>query len=422
MTEKEKIEAVQEFIYSDEIQGKLEEINNLLLTINVLEVTGMGYQEIKHSNVLAWIFGDNSHQLDYEILAKFLGKITRKGGANEGKNKLKELRHYAFFSKSRRNIQIYREYPINLSDEKNASNKRARCSIDLLIIDDSNECIIAIENKIWSQEGDSQLSDYQKAIEMKFGKNTVHENFQKHFIYLTPKVGMPDSISSDEDWLVADYQTLYVIIDKIIKNKNRDIPNEAKFILQSYNDLLIKESIVSNNDLQNLCAKIWRNKEHKEALNILLENKPDNINKIASIINDRLTEEILGFLLVANQNTKTIFKFTTASIQKQYEGKQQQFYYHLAITDKGLYLDLNIRNVQDKLIEQLVNSNIIKKGKESRQIANENIDNWNDIKYTPIDNNEDLPHQGYFLDKLNEVIKKLKAYDKKIESAIQQCK
>ena len=99
MTEKEKIEAVQEFIYSDEIQGKLEEINNFLLTINVLEVTGMGYQEIKHSNVLAWIFGDNSHQLDYEILAKFLGKITRKGGANEGKNKLKELRHYAFFFK-----------------------------------------------------------------------------------------------------------------------------------------------------------------------------------------------------------------------------------------------------------------------------------------------------------------------------------
>ena len=80
MTEKEKqktaeelkaekdIKAVQKFIYSDDIQDDFEEINNLLLPINVLEVTGMGYQEIKHSNVLAWMFGDNSHQLGHEIL------------------------------------------------------------------------------------------------------------------------------------------------------------------------------------------------------------------------------------------------------------------------------------------------------------------------------------------------------------------
>ena len=60
MSDKEKqltdLEKVQKFIYSDEVQNDLDEINNLLLPINVLEVASMGNQEIKHSNVLAWMF------------------------------------------------------------------------------------------------------------------------------------------------------------------------------------------------------------------------------------------------------------------------------------------------------------------------------------------------------------------------------
>ena len=42
MSDKEKqltdLEKVQKFIYSDEVQNDLDEINNLLLPINVLEV------------------------------------------------------------------------------------------------------------------------------------------------------------------------------------------------------------------------------------------------------------------------------------------------------------------------------------------------------------------------------------------------
>ena len=429
MTDKEKLKTVQKFIYSDDMQGKFEEINNLLLPINVLEVTGMGYQEIKHSNVLAWMFGNSSHQLGHEILTKFLGKITLREDLGEGEdednNKLKELRHYAFFPKSHRDIEIHREYTINFSGETNASSKRAKCSIDLLIIDKANKCIIAIENKIWSQEGDSQLSDYQKAIDIKFGDNTDHGNFCKYFIYLTPKGETPSDSYEDggleEDWLIADYQTLYDIIDKIIKNENRDMSDEARFILQSYNDLLIKKGIVSNTKLQDLCAKIWGSKEHKDALNILFENKPDNLAKIADIIKSRLEEENSGYLLVANQIKRNIFRFTTTAIQKQYKGEQQKLYYYLEITKEGLYLSLNIHNVGDNLRERLANNNIIKKEQKSKKIAYEAIDNWDDIKYTPVDDIKELSRREEFTTKLDKIISELKKCEKKIDSAIQQC-
>ena len=420
------LKTVQKFIYSDDIQDDFEEINNLLLPINVLEVTGMRYQEIKHSNVLAWMFGDNSHQLGHEILTKFLGKITLRGDFDSDVNKLRALRHYAFFFRSHRDIEIHREHTINFSDETNASSKRAKCSIDLLIIDKENKYIIAIENKIWSQEGDSQLSDYQKAIDIKFGDNTDHKNFRKYFIYLTPKGETPNGSYEDggleEDWLIADYQILYDIIDKIIKNENRDMSDEARFILQSYNDLLIKEGIVSNNDLQKLCAKIWGSKEYKEALNILFENKPDNLAKIADIIERRLKEEDAGCLLVANQIKRNIFRFTTTTIQKQYEGKQQKFYYYLEITKEGLYLSLKIHDVGDNLRERLANNNIIiRKDQKNKQIAYEAIDNWDDIKYTPVDDIKELSRREEFTTKLDKIISELKKCEKKIDSAIQQC-
>ena len=93
MSDKEKqltdLEKVQKFIYSDEVQNDLDEINNLLLPINVLEVASMGNQEIKHSNVLAWMFGDNQHQLGHKVLAKFLGEVASIEGNNKGKDRVR---------------------------------------------------------------------------------------------------------------------------------------------------------------------------------------------------------------------------------------------------------------------------------------------------------------------------------------------
>ena len=47
------------------------------MDFNIFEITGLGNQEIKHSNTLAWLFGDNEHELKYQILERFL-KFTLK--------------------------------------------------------------------------------------------------------------------------------------------------------------------------------------------------------------------------------------------------------------------------------------------------------------------------------------------------------
>jgi len=54
---------------------KLSNINDNIMDFNILEITGMGAQEIKHSNILGWLFDDCEHNLEYEILDNFLKKV-----------------------------------------------------------------------------------------------------------------------------------------------------------------------------------------------------------------------------------------------------------------------------------------------------------------------------------------------------------
>ena len=178
MTTTDDLKKVQDFIYSKEVNDDLEKINNHLMDINVLEISGMGNQEIKHSNVLAWMFGDNQHQLDYQILEKFLGQISDIKGINAKKN-LKDLRHYAYFPKNKRDITIKREWK----------------NIDLLIEDKANKVAIVIENKVWAEESEDQLKDYQTKIEEHY-KVKDSEVWERHYIFLTPDGA---DVKSDED-------------------------------------------------------------------------------------------------------------------------------------------------------------------------------------------------------------------------------
>ena len=165
---------VQDFIYSDKVQNDLDEINNLLLPINVLDIAGMGNQEIKHSNVLAWMFGDNQHQLGHKILAKFLGHVASIEGDNKNDDKLTSLRHYAYFPEHKRDIHIKREWN----------------NIDLLIEDKANNVVIVIENKVWASESEHQIVDYEKATDCRTypRRNISEKPSNGEFGYDTPQI------------------------------------------------------------------------------------------------------------------------------------------------------------------------------------------------------------------------------------------
>lgn len=252
MSDNNDIKIIKDFIFDDKVQDILLKINNSVMDFNILEITGMGTQEIKHSNILGWLFDDNEHNLEYQILDSFLKKVIKKNEINQ----LELLEEYLYLSNKKRDITIYRE----------------KDNIDLLIVDEANKIVITIENKVYASEridgeNGGQLKKYEEIINDKYPDE---KDWKKYFIFLNIKLENPSD--GNEKWLKANHQMITDIIENILKIK--DITEKTKIVLESYVDLLKRNGIVADKELEKLCEKIWHNKEYENALEILIANKP----------------------------------------------------------------------------------------------------------------------------------------------------
>jgi len=243
----EKVKQLKVFIYDYYFQNKLMKINNNFIDYNILEITGMGHQETKHSNILGWLFDDTEHNFKYKIFDEFLKKIILKNKNNE---KIEELKKYIEINKY--NLEIHRE----------------KDNIDLLIVDKKNKVVIAIENKIYAKErknGDDggQLNKYENIINDKYDKT-----YSKFFIFLTIDLEQPSQ--GNENWMIANHQMVTDIIEEILKDK---LSIRTEMIFESYVDLLKKRNIVKDTKLDKICNKMWV--DYKTELNLIhgeLEN------------------------------------------------------------------------------------------------------------------------------------------------------
>lgn len=260
---KNDLEILKEFINDKEAQEKFNAIKNSVMDFNIFEITGLGNQEIKHSNTLAWLFGDNEHGLKYQILERFL-KFTLENDNNT--------------SESYENLEKYLKI-----QEKNIRIFRESHNIDLLLIDENNKLVITIENKVEADESEKQLPRYRKFIDNKFKK------FKRIYIFLTKDGRLPEDETEQDWWLVATYKMVSKNIESLLNN-NQTISEKAKIILLSYVDLLKGENIVEDDILQAICDDVWNNPKYKRVLEILISHRETNIDILYRLIINKLEE------------------------------------------------------------------------------------------------------------------------------------
>lgn len=259
--EYEKYEELENFIFDDNVQDILDKIKNSVMNFNILEITGMGSQEIKHSNILAWMFSNSEHNLEYKILEDFLKKIVE---FNEVSEATTFLKHYIYLSEKSKNITIYRE----------------KDNIDLLIVDNANKVVIAIENKVYANERSDgkdggQLKNYCKIVDENY------KNFKnKIFIYLTIDGLSPESEENQKIWLNATHEMIGETVEDILEKQT--ILPKAEMILTSYVDLLKRRNIMADKNLEELCKKIWD--KNSKALDILFRYRTTNLDKLYDLI------------------------------------------------------------------------------------------------------------------------------------------
>lgn len=226
--------------------------------LNLLEITGMGSQEIKHSNILGWFLENNGDSPGASFLKALLIKVVK--------------HNFSKFDPT--NLQNYFN---NLNEESSYQVYREKNNIDLLIVDKKSKFVIAIENKIWALErtesdnDNGQLQLYEDYINKEF----PDDKYTRVFIFLSPNLTKP--IGGKETWLEASYDWIAQTLQESKNNSESPKDDKVRWLIDSYINLLKKEHIVVDKELEEACSKIWNDHEYRKALQLLVNYRPSDI-------------------------------------------------------------------------------------------------------------------------------------------------
>ncbi|MEB5899562.1 PDDEXK-like family protein [Staphylococcus arlettae] len=288
---------------------RLNEIESNIDNFNVFEILGTVNTEIRHSNMLAWLFNPNEvHELKDLFIKKFIEVYL---------NKVTVQKDDSFILK------------MLLRDFDDVTVRREWNHIDILLISEANKVVIAIENKIWSKESKGQLKRYQSVLESEF------LNYEKIYCFLTPEAG--DS-SNTEVWTSMSYIDVITCLETIVALKKDTINPKVSSFINQYIDIL-RRYIVKDENLEKLCTEIYF--KHKRALDLIFEYKPDIHNDISNKIQSIIKEDDN---LILDDSSKSLIRFTTQKLDE----KMGRNHYDSKWTSSNRYLLFEIRNNYDR--------------------------------------------------------------------------
>lgn len=389
MSEENKVQVLKDFVFNDEVQGLLAQISECVMDFNVLEITGMGTQEIKHSKLLAWMFGDNEHGLDYAILEGFLKRVVE---ANDEGETLESLKHYLYLPENKRNITV-------LCEQDN---------IDLLVVDEANKVVVVIENKVYAKErtqgeDGGQLNKYTDIVRRKYS------GYACYFVYLTLDSSLPSN--GNEQWMCASHNMVGQTVEHLLGTQS--INSKAELVLSSYVDLLKRRKIMEDKALEELCKKVWA--KNTKALDILMEYRTTNLDKLYEMI-----KKEFKFCDFCDEEYCAIETTATDKIYQHVYGKKWEDTEDWAVDVQlekhpkhlwfGYFHPSDSRATNEKL------ANLYK------ALLNENILNKKRVKATEIlkINEEDVvdTDESALRTKADEIIEKIKDEIKKFEKTV----
>lgn len=252
--EKDPKEKVREFLHKNE---ELEDLKSLLSEFNIFEALGVVKKEVRHSNFLAWLLDPKeTHGLDDYFLIKFLKEVCYSMEDDE-------------------EVTIVE---LDTWDFDRLEVKREEFNIDILIVDDENEFVCAIENKVKSSEHGNQLSRYKETLDREFPE------YNKFLVYLTAEGEKP----SDEDWTSVSHSDIHPLVGRLLETKGNVLSEEIKVFIRHYKKVL-ERHIMEESELKELCEKIYR--KHGKAIDIIEEYKPDKRQEIYKFLKNYIEQK-----------------------------------------------------------------------------------------------------------------------------------
>jgi len=244
---------------------------------NIFHALGVERRELSHSNFLAWLLNPSeSHGLADLLLGKFLRDV---------------------FSSEKSQDRSFLDAV--LLDLRKVEVRREWRHIDILLVLPGD--VIAIENKVGTGDHSGQLSRYREVVGKAF------PNRRRHFVYLTPFGIAPEEEGEDDLYIRYSYGELTALLERILSVHGVNLPAKVRHYLEDY-QTMIRTELLMTDPLNDLAAKVY--KAHREAIDFILENRPDPASEIYPYFQASLVQH--GFAL--GSKNKGYVRFTTPEL------------------------------------------------------------------------------------------------------------
>lgn len=220
--------------------------------LNIFDVLKITRTEIRHSNMLSWLFDANgTHGMGDKFISLFMQSLV-------SSNQIQSKQIFDYLLSDYYSFSVYREWK----------------NIDLLLVSQKEKIVIAIENKVGSHEHDNQLNRYRNQLKQ------TYSNYQQLFVYLTPDGESP---SDDVNWCIFTYCDVADILEHICESSNLNA--ETTLLIHNY-IAIIRRDIVEDKQLIEICNKIYN--KHKQALDLIYNNITMDESGIDMVISSTL--------------------------------------------------------------------------------------------------------------------------------------
>ena len=243
---------------------------------NIFSILKISRNEIRHSNFLSWLLNPKeSHGLGDIFLKRFLREVF-------SSDKFDGISQVDVEGLDFTRVDVLREWN----------------NIDILI--STSELVVCVENKVFSKDHSNQLLRYRKIIEEHFPNKT------QTFVYLNPEG--EESSEEVENYYPLSYEFIVETLERILEVYIDSMKTQVVQYIRDYVTTL-KQDIMGTDKLVDISRKIYSN--HKELLDFILENKPDETLEIRDLLTEVVREN--GFEI--GSENKFYVRFLSPEVQ-----------------------------------------------------------------------------------------------------------
>lgn len=234
---------LKELILDDDF-SRLQGLTNK--EVNLMEILKVSHKELQHSNFLAWLLSpQETHNLGDFAFKEFI-KIYFKENEFQDLGDEKGLSVFDFVQLDFDDLVIKREYK----------------NIDLIFLSKKNEFCMVVENKIYSSEGNGQLTKYRN-----FAEKEYSDYKYRIYIYLSLEEQKLSQLGN-QYYVQITYEHVIKLLNQLLTSEQINLAEQTRFVLEQYLKTL-KSMLNQNEEIEIITKKLYQ--KYKSAFDLVFK-------------------------------------------------------------------------------------------------------------------------------------------------------